>query len=205
MFLFEWWLRKDLARFPSADLARQALIASRRRAQLQWLGIWFLGICLGMAPWILLVAMSNIRLFTGFLPNESVRRWLFVTCGLLFAAAGGQLLLWLTRHKWRRRLWRYMNSIGMRTCNSCGYDMSGTSSARCPECGAIAPEVPQHHYEEVKKPAVPQVEITGLLGGLMLMIGSLLLYNDSRSIPGSVIIAGGFALSFWRLLARKKG
>ena len=48
----------------------------------------------------------------------------------------------LRRTAIRRHMRRYLNAMGLRTCLTCGYDLTGNTSSVCPECGTTVQGAP---------------------------------------------------------------
>ena len=91
---------------------------------------------LGRALWFLSVAVPAIYLwYHGLLINQII--------GLPIAVC----TVWAWEHLWRKiheRRWlrlarQILNERGKgRLCIDCGYDLTGNTTGRCPECGAVA-------------------------------------------------------------------
>lgn len=63
--------------------------------------------------------------------------WTILFC--VIAIMGGHLAsTMLLRGRLRRALREELNQRGVPLCISCGYDLAGMASPRCPECGAVA-------------------------------------------------------------------
>ncbi len=68
-----------------------------------------------------------------------VEALLFLTYGLVIAAALSYFGMWPLRRLVARTLRDHLAMKGLRLCTSCGYDLRGMGDAprgRCPECGA---------------------------------------------------------------------
>lgn len=64
-------------------------------------------------------------------------RWLYEVLSngavAVFVVLG---LLWFSRRRFSRGMHEHLVERGMPTCLKCGYDLTGTTAPRCPECGA---------------------------------------------------------------------
>jgi hypothetical protein len=70
-------------------------------------------------------------------PTSVMPPWLFEL--LVFLGIGlviGVLYYWFTRHRHARELRAYLIEKGVATCMSCGYNLTGATEPRCPECGS---------------------------------------------------------------------
>ncbi len=66
--------------------------------------------------------------------------WSFTLLGLVLLS--WQPVLPGRRAAIRRHLRRYLNAKGLRTCLTCGYDLTGNTSSICPECGTTVQGAP---------------------------------------------------------------
>ena len=120
-------LFSELRRFPESGQRRKAMGRALSAAQ--------------FTPWYLVavVGLFGLSMFLIF----AARRWDLPTdlrhaigtwCvfGLPVVVL---VLLLLCRRAIRRSIRRDLNATGLPTCTRCGYDLSGTKSGRCPECG----------------------------------------------------------------------
>ena len=121
-------LLPELRRLPTPEARREVLRLARREVDKHW------------AFWVGIVAIVVADVVITFLlPRFGVPMpWRGTTRGLLSAAAMIACLLlgWSFRKTIRRSLWRELASRHIPCCTSCGYDLTGNVSGRCPECGA---------------------------------------------------------------------
>lgn len=131
-------ISRELSYLDDESAQRAAFLAVRRQVRRSWLGFapyvlfpviypligWFfvrpLGLKLGVPGGV-----------AGVLP-----RWLFEA--LVMTAVGlaiGYGWLWLERRRYRRALWAHLCTLGVPTCQHCGYNLTGLAQPRCPECG----------------------------------------------------------------------
>jgi hypothetical protein len=55
-----------------------------------------------------------------------------------FGAQGADLgTIWLRRDRLQRAVRKRMAEVGLPICVACGYDLTGATSDRCPECGSV--------------------------------------------------------------------
>ena len=69
--------------------------------------------------------------------NALMPLWLYqslwnVVVTLVFAIG----LLWFSRRQYARGMREYLVECGIPTCLHCGYNLTGASATRCPECGS---------------------------------------------------------------------
>lgn len=120
----------ELARFPSAEAAREA--------RSKWYQMMYRrpGFWLALIGYAVLAALVLASIFI------ALRRWVqfsstvisvvvasFVSASSMIAVTG------IYRHRFRRFLRRELLALGVPICLECGYDLTCNTSHRCPECG----------------------------------------------------------------------
>jgi hypothetical protein len=61
--------------------------------------------------------------------------WIRLLAPGIGAIAAGVLTLWLVRRRITLNVRQQLVKLGLPTCLSCGYDLTGNTSGACPECG----------------------------------------------------------------------
>ena len=119
----------ELDRLPTRDARRAAVARAKREVGKQWL-YWMAAV--GIIAADVCIVLSLPALGVPIASSGTVR-------GLLMAASmlGLWLLGWSFRKTIRRALWRILVEHGIPCCTACGYDLTGNTSGRCPECGWV--------------------------------------------------------------------
>jgi Flp pilus assembly protein TadB len=80
-----------------------------------------------------------VRPLLGTMPvSGAIRAYLIPIASFVLIIALVNLAVWLVRRTYRRRLREHLCQVGLPTCIPCGYDLTGNTSGRCPECGQPA-------------------------------------------------------------------
>lgn len=124
-----FWLYPELDAFPSRKLAWRALERSHRPIYLAALTVGLILVCLCLAAWSLVLDMLG-RPLTAVL--------MLPVCCVLWVA-----IRLSVRERVRRLLRAELVRLGKPICVGCGYDITGVSEPRCPECGLSVTEAEQ--------------------------------------------------------------
>lgn len=87
--------------------------------------------------WPLIVVVFAVALTLGdwFFASRFNPGWPRIVPMVILGGVGGfgfAAVLWIVqRHLMQRYLWQRLPHL----CNQCGYDLTGNTSGRCPECG----------------------------------------------------------------------
>lgn len=134
------WLLPELSAYDSAaDMTAGWRFALRRLAG-QW-STWLVGllalggvVALTTPLTLTILHLPLVRQFAGGIPGA-------VLGGLVGGALGGLLpmvVLYLLRKRLRAALREHLATIAIPTCIRCGYDLRGSTSGKCPECGTVS-------------------------------------------------------------------
>lgn len=126
----------ELARFPTE--------AEVREVRSKWYRMMYRrpGFWVALIGYAVLAALVLAAIFI------ALRRWVQVPPAVVGAVVGsvvgGTCIIAVTgiyRHRFRRFLRRELLARGVPICLYCGYDLTGNTSRRCPECGKSVIEV----------------------------------------------------------------
>ena len=199
MFVGEFWLNSDLNRFRTKNHALKAYWGCCRVRLLRMLSVVLLAVAF-------VFGVSVLMLYAGV-----IRRWIqvvespfLVLLGLLVVFLPvelGLLLggLWCQRHRARAFLRHELNRQGVPTCMTCGYDMHGNSSGRCPECNA-------EFTEHIGSPEPD--EAPGDTPRWRRTLALLLVFFECELLEnGGILIVPGILslLQYWAMQRRENG
>ncbi|MHC4063081.1 MAG: hypothetical protein ACYSUI_01060 [Planctomycetota bacterium] len=123
----------ELMRFESRPERKKAWRAAYHPV-LKSLRYWLIAIATQLVGQVVFRALGSQC--AGWL--EFTRGWApFVAPGV-GAGIAAALTLWLVRKRVQRNLREHLNDCGQPVCLHCGYDLTGNTSGRCPECGRRA-------------------------------------------------------------------
>lgn len=127
-------LRRDLARLPDFEAKRRAWQQISRSARRYFENLWWPTLLNGAvfaASAMILILLAHTLPALSFLGEPKI--------GGVFAAATVALanlpIVLAQRHQYQQLLREKLNEWGYATCTHCGYDLTGVTSRKCPECG----------------------------------------------------------------------
>ncbi len=125
----------ELARFSSKKDSQKALSMAMRRQQRKWTFWCSVAAFFAVGGLVLVAALHILGLFIQ-IPHAAYGG---LVGGVLSGVTFG-VMQWLWRNPIRRHLRRQLQERGIPICLSCGYDLRGQLTPRCPECGTAFDE-----------------------------------------------------------------
>ncbi len=133
----------DLKRLESEDQRRNAMKTCRRNLYRRHRAVrilsWGLPFSFAVQLWLIYVGAVTVLVGQLLIDVEGI---LVLLC-----------MIWLYVPRLRYSLREYLNEIGLPTCLACGYDLTGLTEPRCPECGKPFAAGRLHHVKNAQNPA----------------------------------------------------
>ncbi len=98
---------------------------------------------------LIVVLPAFIMLYLVIMVLNPPRILIMILQQISLVVGAGITYVWITKRSHTLALRRYLLSIDIPICLSCGYDCRGSRS-RCPECGAIVPVLPEPTSDDAK-------------------------------------------------------